>query len=145
MIAKNKKGKSLGGCVRYVLNEGHEILDAEGVLADNAASIIRDFAIQRSSRPEIKQPVGHIPIAFSPEDTPRMTNEFMVQLAHEYMEEMGVRNTQFIIVRHHNTGHPHIHIVYNRIDNDLKLISANNDYKRNVKVCKKLKNKYRLT
>ena len=45
MIAKNKKGKSFGGTVRYVLNEGHEILEVEGVLAEDAASIIRDFAI----------------------------------------------------------------------------------------------------
>jgi hypothetical protein len=68
MIAKNKKGKSFGGCVRYVLNEGHEILEAEGVVADDAATITRDFAIQRSGRPEIKQPVGHIAVAFSPDD-----------------------------------------------------------------------------
>ena len=145
MIAKNKKGKSFGGTVRYVLNEGHEVLEAEGVLAEDAASIIRDFAIQRSGRPEIKQPVGHIAIAFSPEDSPRMTNEFLLQLADEYKREMGIVGTQYIIVRHHNTEHPHIHIVYNRIDNDLKLISVNNDYKRNIKVCKKLKNKYGLT
>jgi len=145
MIAKNKKGKSFGGCVRYVLNEGHEILAAEGVLAEDAASIIRSFVIQRSGRPEIKHPVGHIPIAFSPEDSDKMTNEFLTQLAHEYMEEMGIRNTQSIIVRHHDTGHPHIHIVYNRIDNDLKVISVNNDYKRNIKTCKRLKDKYGLT
>ena len=144
MIAKNKKGKSFGGTVRYVLNEGHEILQAEGVWVEDAPSIIRSFAIQRSGRPEIKQPVGHIPIAFSPEDAPRMTNEFMCQLAREYMEEMGIGNTQFIIVRHHDTDHQHIHIVYNRIDNDLKLISVNNDYKRNIKVCKRLKNEYGL-
>ena len=146
MIAKNKKGKSFGGCVRYVLNEGCEILAAEGVLAEDAASIIRDFAIQRSGRPEIKQPVGHIAVSFSPEDSAKMTNGFMLQLAHEYMDEMKIgRNTQYIIIRHHNTDHEHFHIVYNRIDNDLKLISVNNDYKRNVKVCKKLKDKYRLT
>lgn len=122
MIAKNKKGKSFGGCVRYVLNEGHEILAAEGVMAEDAASIIRDFAIQRSSRPEIKQPVGHIAVSFSPEDAGQMTNDFMLQLADEYMEAMDIRNTQYIIVRHHNTGHEHFHIVYNRINNDLKLI-----------------------
>jgi hypothetical protein len=101
--------------------------------------------MQRSGRKEIKQPVGHIPISFSPEDKGRMTNEFMVQLAKEYMLEMGIRNTQYIIVRHDNTDNPHLHIVYNRIDNDLKLISVNHDYKRNIKVCKKLKDKYDLT
>lgn len=74
-----------------------------------------------------------------------MTDDFMIQLAKEYMEEMGIRNTQYIFVRHHNADNEHIHIVYNRIDNNLKLISVNHDYKRNTKVCKKLKDKHGLT
>ncbi|MDU1889153.1 MAG: relaxase/mobilization nuclease domain-containing protein [Dysgonomonas sp.] len=145
MIAKNIKGKSFKGCVSYVMNDTATILEAEGIWADNTKNIIRSFAIQRSGRKEIKQPVGHIPISFSPEDKDRMTNEFMVQLAKEYMLEMGIKNTQYVIVRHDNTENPHLHIVYNRINNDLKLISVNHDYKRNIKVCKKLKDKYNLT
>jgi hypothetical protein len=145
MIAKNIKGKSFGGCVRYVMNDSSELLEAEGVFADSAESIVRSFAMQRANRSEIKQPVGHIPLAFAPEDKARMNNEFMLLLAKEYMKEMGIGNTQYIIVRHHNTDHDHLHIVYNRIDNDLKLISANNDYKSNIAVCKKLKDRYQLT
>lgn len=145
MIAKNIKGKSFKGCVSYVMNETAVLLEAEGVFADSTKNIIRSFTMQRSGRKEIKQPVGHIPISFSPEDKGRMTDEFMVQLAKEYMQEMGISNTQYIIVRHNNTDNPHLHIVYNRIDNDLKLISVNNDYKRNIKTCKKLKDKYDLT
>lgn len=145
MIAKNIKGKSFKGCVNYVMNDTAELLEAEGVWADNAKDMIRSFTMQRSGRKEIKQPVGHIPISFSPEDKGRMTNDFMLQLAKEYMQEMGIKNTQSIIVRHHNTDNDHLHIVYNRIDNNLKLISVNHDYKRNIKVCKKLKDKYNLT
>lgn len=145
MIAKNIKGKGFAGCVRYVMNETCKLLEAEGVLADSAESIIRSFVMQRSMRSEIAKPVGHIPISFAPEDSPRMTNEFMLQLAKEYMQEMEIGNTQYIVVRHHNTDNDHLHIVYNRIDNDLKLISVNNDFKRNISVCKKLKDKYGLT
>jgi hypothetical protein len=145
MIAKNIKGKSFKGCVRYVMHEGAELLEAEGVLAGTTEEIIRSFAMQRSGRKEIIQPVGHIPLSFAPEDRYRMTNEFMVQLAKEYMEEMGIKNTQYIIVRQHNADNDHLHIIYNRIDNDLKLISVNYDYKRNIKVCKKLKDKHGLT
>lgn len=145
MIAKNIKGKSFKGCVSYVMHEGAELLEAEGVLAETKQDIIRSFAMQRSGRREVKQPVGHIPLSFAPEDKERMTDDFMVQLAKEYMEEMGIRNTQYIIVRHHNSDNEHLHIVYNRIDNDLKLISVNHDYKRNIKVCKKLKDKHGLT
>ncbi len=145
MIAKNIKGKSFKGCVLYVMNDTAKLLEAEGVLATSKQDIIRSFAIQRSGRREVKQPVGHIPLSFAPEDKARMTDDFTVQLAKEYMEEMGIKNTQYVIVRHHNTDNEHVHIVYNRIDNNLKLISVNHDYKRNIKVCKKLKDKYGLT
>ena len=53
----------------------------------NADSIIQSFKMQSSGKSEIKQPVGHIPISFLPEDKSRMTNEFMVKLAKEYMQE----------------------------------------------------------
>jgi hypothetical protein len=112
MIAKNIKGRSFKGCVRYVMHESAELLEAEGVLAGTTEEIIRSFAIQRSGRKEITQPVGHISLSFAPEDKPRMTNDFMVQLAKEYMAEMGIKNTQYIIiVRHHNSDNAHLHII----------------------------------
>ena len=80
-----------------------------------------------------------------PEDKPRLTDEFMAKIALEYMQMMGITDTQFIIVRHHNTDNPHCHIVYNRINNEGKLISDAHDYRRNEQVTKALKSKYGLT
>ncbi len=145
MIAKSIKAKSFGGCVNYVIKKDAELLKAEGVMAINAKSMITSFELQRSTRAEIKSPAGHIPISFAPEDRKRMTNEFMVTLAEEYMERMGIKDTQYIIVRHHDADNEHLHIVYNRINNEKKLISLNNDYKRNEQVCKAMKDKYGLT
>ncbi len=145
MIAKNIKAQAFVGVVNYVIKKDAEMLKAEGVMAMSAKDMITSFELQRSVRPEIKSPVGHIPISFSPEDKERMTNEFMVQLAEEYMENMGIKDTQYIIVRHHDNPNEHIHIVYNRIDNNGELITDKNDYKRNVDTCKRLKDKYNLT
>ena len=69
----------------------------------------------------------------------------MAKIALEYMQMMGIKDTQFIIVRHHNTDNPHCHIVYNRINNEGRLISDRNDYRRNEQVTKALKSKYGLT
>ena len=69
----------------------------------------------------------------------------MAKIAIEYMQMMGITDTQFIIVRHHNTDNPHCHIVYNRINNEGKLISDRNDYRRNEQVTKALKSKYGFT
>lgn len=68
----------------------------------------------------------------------------MIQLAQEYMREMKITDTQYIIVRHQDRGHPHVHIVFNRIDNNSKTISDRNDMYRNEQVCKKLKTKHGL-
>lgn len=146
MIGKIVKGISFKGCVSYVLGDKDaKILSAEGVLETNMASITGSFYMQSLLNPNLSKCVGHIPLAFSPEDSPRMTDQFMERLAKEYMKAMGIENTQYIVVRHNNTGHPHLHIVFNRVNNDGKTISDKNDRYRNEKVCKQLKDRYNLT
>ncbi len=146
MIGKLKKGASFGGCIRYVTGKDEaKILASDGVLLGTNAEIVQSFELQRQLNPRIKKPVGHIALSFKPEDKPRLTDKFMAKIALEYMQMMGIKDTQFIIVRHHNTENPHCHIVYNRINNEGKLISDKNDYRRNEQVTKALKSKYGLT
>ena len=146
MIGKLKKGCSFGGCIRYVTGKDEaKILASDGVLLGTNAEIAQSFELQRQLNSRIKKPVGHIALSFKPEDKPRLTDELMAKISLEYMQMMGITDTQFIIVRHHNTDNPHCHIVYNRINNDGKLISDSNDYRRNEQVTKALKSKYGLT
>ena len=146
MIGKLKKGSSFGGCIRYVTGKDEaKIIVSDGVLLGTNAEMTQSFELQRQLNPRIKKPVGHIALSFKPEDKPRLTDEFMAKIALEYMQMMGIKDTQFIIVRHHNTDNPHCHIVYNRINNEGKLISDRNDYRRNEQVTKALKSKYGLS
>ena len=146
MIGKLKKGSSFAGCIRYVTGKDEaKILASDGVLLGTNTEMAQSFELQRQLNPSIKKPVGHIALSFKPEDKPRLTDEFMAKIALEYMQMMGITDTQFIIVRHHNTDNPHCHIVYNRINNDGKLISDRNDYRRNEQVTKALKSKYGFT
>ena len=146
MIGKLKKGSSFGGCIRYVTGKNEaKIIASDGVLLGTNAEMTQSLELQRQLNPRIKKPVGHIALSFKPEDKPRLTDEFMAKIALEYMQMMGIKDTQFIIVRHHNTHNPHCHIVYNRINNEGKLISDRNDYRRNEQVTKALKSKYGFT
>ena len=146
MIGKLKKGSSFGGCIRYVTGKDEaKILASDGVLLGTNAEMTQSFELQRQLNQRIKKPVGHIALSFKPEDKPRLTDELMAKIALEYMRMMGITDTQFIIVRHHNTDNPHCHIVYNRINNEGKLISDRNDYRRNEQVTKALKSKYGFT
>ncbi|MDH6355919.1 hypothetical protein M2132_002270 [Dysgonomonas sp. PH5-45] len=146
MIGKIVKGRSFKGCVSYVLDDKNaQILATEGVLETDTQSIINSFYMQSLLNPNLSKCVGHIPLSFSPDDKQRMTDQFLERIAKEYMQAMGIKNTQYLIVRHSNTNHPHLHIVFNRVDYDGKTISDKNDRYRNEKVCKQLKDKYNLT
>lgn len=145
MIGKITKGSGFRGCVSYVLGKDQaKLLAYSGVLGESRESIIQSFATQRLMNPDIKKPVGHISLSYSVEDAPKLTDRKMIDLAHEYMKEMGIVNTQYIIVRHHDREHPHVHIVFNRIDNNGKTITDKNDRYRNERVCKQLKQKHGL-
>jgi len=145
MIGKIKKGSGFKGCVNYVLGkEQAALLHAEGVLAESKHDIIRSFCMQTEMNPSLKKSVGHIALSYSVVDVPKLTDEKMIQLAQEYMREMKITDTQYIIVRHQDREHPHVHIVFNRIDNSGKTISDSNDMYRNEQVCKKLKEKHGL-
>lgn len=146
MIGKVMKRAAFKGCVNYVMNkQDAKLISADGVLLGNVNNIIQSFNAQRLMKPNIKHPVGHISLSYSPDDEKRLTNGAMVALAKEYMENMGIKDTQYILVRHFDNDNPHLHLVYNRIDNNGKVISDKNDRYRNEAVCKKLKDKYGLT
>ena len=145
MIGKISKGAGFRGCINYVLGKPDaKLLTAEGVLTDSIQTITDCFQAQRMMKPHLYQPVGHISLSYAPEDAPRMTDEMLVSLAKEYMQKMGIKDTQYIIARHNDQRHPHVHIVFNRVNNNGRTINDKNDCYRNVKACKELKEKYGL-
>ena len=88
--------------------------------------------------PALGQAVGHIALNWSPNDKPKLSDELMLAVAHEYLVKMKIQETQLLIVRHHDKTHPHLHIVYNRVDNRGKTISDKYQHVKNAKVCKEL-------
>ena len=146
MIGKIMKAASFSRCVHYVTGkEEARILASDGVLLTSIQGIIDSFEFQRQMNPRISKPVGHIALSFLPEDKNKLTDETMTKIAREYMELMGIKDTQFLLVRHFDNGNPHCHLVYNRINNEGKTITDQNDFKRNEQVTKLLKRKYGLT
>ena len=146
MIGKIMKAASFSRCVHYVTGkEEAKILASDGVLLTTTQDIIDSFEFQRQMNPRISKPVGHIALSFLPEDKDKLTDEMMTKIAQEYMELMGIKETQFFLVRHFDNDNPHCHLVYNRINNEGKTISDQNDFRRNEQVTKLLKRKYGLT
>jgi hypothetical protein len=124
MIGKVMIGSSFGGVVRYTMQKQQAtLLLAEGVRAEQIRTMIDDFNMQRKLNPDLTKAVGHISLSWSKEDAARLTPDNMKQRALEYMEKMKITGTQFILVEHRDKNHPHLHIIYNRVNNEGKTIS----------------------
>ncbi len=145
-MAKIVKGSDFKGVVDYILdkNKGTRIVARDGLFMENKDTIAMSFNVQSQMNSKVAKPVGHIALSFSKEDEPRLTGRAMASIALEYMERMGIRNTQFFIARHLDKEHPHVHIAYNRIDNDGNTISDRNGRLRSTRICKELTLKYGL-
>ena len=154
MIAKIKTRESFAGIVDYAHDYNNDkkkarLIDYKDVCIISNKSIADSFTIQASMRTKITKPVKHISLGFSPNDAHLFTDdkegdELMVRIAKDWMIEMGIGNTQYIIARHLDTEHPHCHLVFNRIDNDGNVISDSRERIRNMAVCKLLNKKYGL-
>lgn len=146
MIAKIMKSSDFKAVVYYILNDekGTQIINSDGLFLENNDTIAQGFIGQAQMNPRVTKAVGHIALSFSKEDVPRLNNAVMAQIAREYMERMGIKDTQYIIGRHFDKEHPHVHIAFNRIDNNGKTISDRNDRFRSERICKELTKKYGL-
>lgn len=144
MVGKVISASSFSGTVGYVMKEESRILEAEGVMPPEVKDMVQDFKDQTLLNPRLKNTVGHISLSFSPKDAPKMTDALMTQIAKEYMQKMGITDTQYLLARHLDQPHPHCHLVYNRVGNNGQTISDKNIKLRNAKVCRELTEKYGL-
>lgn len=147
MIAKIKSGKGFGGLVNYandIKDKNTKILYAYGVSTTSNTTVIASFKCQ-SQGCKSDRYVGHLMLAFSPKDTDKLNDNRMVEIAQEYMKRMNITDTQYIIYRHYDKAHPHLHIVYNRVNNKKKLIKGDQNFRKSALVTKQLTKEYGLT
>lgn len=148
MIAKIHTGNNFGGLVNYandiVKKDAVEVASYGVSLASNAA-IAASFKAQAKARPGVKNFVGHISLSFSPDDKDKMSDDLMARIAKEYMQRMGIVNTQFVVFRHQDQPHPHVHIVYNRVNNDGDAIKGDCNFRKSATITKALTREYGLT
>ncbi|HZY79097.1 MAG TPA: relaxase/mobilization nuclease domain-containing protein [Cyclobacteriaceae bacterium] len=129
MTANIIKGKGFGGALRYNLEKVEkgvaEILDLS-FAGDSYKSIMKEMQMVKMLRPNLQKHFYHTSINFPPSEN--LSNEKMREIGREYLGESGFTQHMFIMFRHHDAEHPHLHILVSRIGYDGKVISDSNDF-----------------
>ncbi|MEZ2441711.1 relaxase/mobilization nuclease domain-containing protein [Chitinophaga sp. RCC_12] len=146
MTADQVKGKGFRGALRYNLEKVNngvaEILESNFSRLSEK-SIMKEVAMIKALRPNLQKYFYHTSLNFPPEED--LSNEKMLAIANDYLQENGFTQHQYIIFRHRDADHPHLHILVNRIGFDGKALSDSQDFARSERVIRQLEIKYNLT
>jgi len=146
MTGSQVKGKSFRGALRYnqekVAAGKAEVLD-NSFVNTTERNIMKEVAMVRMQRPDLKKYFYHTSINFPKDEN--VSNELMIKIGRDYLDANGFNQHQYIMFRHHDAGHPHFHILVNRIGYNGSVVSDSNDYARSEKVLRNLERKYNLT
>lgn len=150
MIAKISIGAGFRGVLDYAFDVGKKSAkDAKlinsNMLGNTPQELSKEFGAVRKFRPTLGKTVMHVAFSAAHEDAEKMTDEMFINIANDYMAEMGFDDNQFVLVRHNDTDHEHCHLVVNRIKiADGSVVSDKNEKRRALKVMRKVEEKYDL-
>ncbi len=102
-----------------------------------------DFESQQQRHPSRNKAVFHSTLTFPPGE--KLSDPLMAELARKYLDRIGLGNTQYVVTRHTDTDHEHLHLIANWVDNNGK--SINNAWIgfKGQKAAKELTREYGLT
>lgn len=128
MIAKTVKGKGFRGALEYDLTkEKGQLLDTN-MAGKNPRQLAAEFGKIRKLKPNLGKAVLHVSLSAALGE--KLTDAQWRDIGHHYLKGMGLDNNQYVMTRHSDTEHEHIHIVANRIQLDGKVTSDSQDFKR---------------
>ncbi|WP_054694671.1 relaxase/mobilization nuclease domain-containing protein [Geotalea toluenoxydans] len=142
MIGKQVKGKGFRGVLNYVLNPDKGMLIGGNMDGLSARELTKEFVETRRLNPDLKRPVYHVSLSLSPGE--QLNNFEWNQVAGSYLNRMGFKFSQYVVARHTDKEHDHIHIIANRIGLDGKTVSDSQDYKRSEAVIREIERAYGL-
>jgi hypothetical protein len=128
MIAKAIKGKGFRGALEYDLGkEDGRVIDTN-MNGDGARELAAEFGEIRKLRPGLSKAVLHVSLSAAPGE--HLTDAEWTDFGQRYLIGMGLDRNQYIVTRHADTEHEHIHLVVNRIQFDGVVTSDSHDYRR---------------
>jgi len=150
MIGNITKGEGFKDLLKYGLQEkkGYPI-DSNISTTDERdyKQYLNTINAHNSRRSDVNKPVFHLSISLDKND--KVDDELFVKIGQEYLSRLGFNIgdekegiNPYLMVRHTDTEHPHIHIIASRIKSDKTLVNDSNDFRKAQEISRDLELKY---
>jgi hypothetical protein len=143
MIGKQTKGRGFRGTLSYVLGkDGAEIIGGN-MLGTTPRDLAAEFAEARKLKPNLSRAVYHASLSLPPGEN--MNDDNWRTVADKYMNGMGFDGSQYVVAKHTDTEHAHVHIVASRIRMDGSVVNESHDYRRSEEKIREIERDFQLT
>jgi hypothetical protein len=115
---ENKVKQGVAECI----GEGNYPVDLDKM---NLTIKLNRLLKQAALNDNVKRNSIHISLNFDPSEM-ALSKEKLMDMANTYMEKIGFGQQPYLVYRHHDSGHPHIHIVSIKIREDGSRIDTQN-------------------
>ena len=147
MVGKVSTGSSFSGLAQYLTKDEGRVAWTEPrwMIGTDPQEVAREMeAATLVADSRLEKPVYHVSISFSETDQP--TREQMQQAADRVLGELGLGEHQALLVAHENKGHPHLHVMANRVHPETgKAAAVSFDYRRVESVLRELEKEWGMT
>ncbi|TLF44466.1 relaxase/mobilization nuclease domain-containing protein [Maribacter aurantiacus] len=145
MIAKIIYGQTCTGTLNYVFGkEGMQILGYGNTFSQSISpKFFASVLYFQGQRNATKNRYAHISLNLPHGE--HLDDRTFYKISEEYMENMGFGNQPYVVVRHNDTKHEHVHIVTTTVKEDGKVLGIYNSHKRSIAIRQHLEKKYGLT
>jgi Relaxase/Mobilisation nuclease domain len=132
MVARINTGKNIAKSLNYNEQKVHaekaELISASGFLQepDTMSFYQKMWHFERLIKLNKKATTNalHVSLNFDPSE--KLDKSTLVEIANRYMENIGFADQPYLVYRHDDAGHPHIHIVSTNIQTNGNRISMHN-------------------
>jgi hypothetical protein len=132
MVAKVISGKTIRGVISYNENKVKEgtadCIFARGFAGEakqlSFADKLSTFAYYIRQNTKVTTNAVHISLNFDPKE--KLSDDKLRAISSNYLDKIGFGLQPFLIYRHFDAAHPHVHIVTTNVQLDSRKISLNN-------------------
>ena len=146
MIGKIVMGKDFYGVLAYnekKVSEGVGYVIDSNIEHSTSVNMTNEFNLIRQLRPGLGKAVFHVSLNLPHSES--LSDRDFALFGNDYLKKMGFDDNQFIMYRHTDTKHEHIHIIANRVRYSGKVTNDSNIKRKSRAVLNELEVKYGLT
>ena len=141
-IAKAIKGKGFRGALEYDLSKEQGRVIDTNMEGTGPRELAMEFGEIRKLRPNLGRAVLHVSLSAAPGE--HLNDDQWREIGQRYMHGMGLDANQYLITRHLDTEHEHVHLLVKRVRFDGEVTSDSHDYRRHEILMRAIERDYSL-